>query len=95
MKKNILETCWFLKSRRCVACVKLESYLLLIIPNSHSEVHMKETKFLACILPATTTCAYASQLAVHYPLKSICIFGGGGAVKMKTFQNPKQQVSND
>lgn len=35
-RKNSRETCWFLKSRKCVACVKLESYLLLSIPNSHS-----------------------------------------------------------
>lgn len=34
-RKNSRETCWFLKSRKCVACVKSESYLLWSIPNSH------------------------------------------------------------
>lgn len=53
---------------------------------------MKETKFAACILPATTTCTSASQLAVHYPLKSICIFGGGGAVTDENISESKATV---
>lgn len=33
-RKNSRETCWFLKSRKCVACVKPDSYLLLSTCNS-------------------------------------------------------------
>lgn len=33
-RKNFRETCWFLKSRKCVACVKPDSYLLISTCNS-------------------------------------------------------------
>lgn len=46
---------------------------------------MKETKFVPSTLPVTSTCTPASQLAIYYPPKSMCIFGGGWS-KMKTSQ---------
>lgn len=98
MRKKILETRWFLKSRKCVACVKLESYLLLRIPNSHFNSALKCTwrrqnlLHVSCRPPPPAPPPLSWLYIIH---SRVYVFlEEEGRLQMKTFRNPKQPFSN-
>lgn len=94
-RKNSREICWFLKSRKCVACVKSESYLLLSIPSSHFASALEGLALgektwrrqnlsqVPCLSPAPAPLLLSWLYIIH---PRVYVVSGRGWSKMKTSQ---------